>query len=58
MKVHKFFLIPTNDKIRPFELETNEIELVQKLNFAYENDTLISWTVGLCYVDKPAGETA
>lgn len=52
MKNRRYLLIPCNDKIKPIELETDEQELVKKLDFAYDNDTLIAWTVGLCYVDK------
>jgi len=52
MKSRRYLLIPSNEKIKPIELETDEPELVRKLDFAYENDTLIAWTVGLCYVDK------
>lgn len=51
-KAQRYLLIPSNDKIKPIEIETTEADLVRKLNYAYDNDTLIAWTVGLCYVDK------
>lgn len=51
-KAQRYLLIPSNDKIKPIEIETTEPDLMRKLNYAYDNDTLIAWTVGLCYVDK------
>ena len=52
MKSQRYLLIPCNEKIKPIEIETDEANLVRKLDFAYDNDTLIAWTIGLCYVDK------
>lgn len=52
MKSRRYLLIPSNGNIKPIEIETDEADLVRKLDFAYDNDTLIAWTVGLCYVDK------